>query len=75
MPKKFVTISYLTFQLRKLLKHFKKTVSIFPKIYPASTKYPSLRRAVLHKLTSVYYTIANDKIIVIAIQDNRQDTP
>jgi len=36
-----------------LLRHFEDIVSIFPKIYPASTKYPTLRRAVLHKLTSV----------------------
>lgn len=58
-----------------LLRHFEDTVSIFPKIYPASTKYPSLRRAVLHKLTSVFYTIRDNKIIVIAIQDNRQEAP
>jgi plasmid stabilization system protein ParE len=58
-----------------LLRHFEDTVSIFPKIYPTSTKYPSLRRAVLHKLTSVFYTIRDDKIIVIAIQDNRQNAP
>ena len=35
-----------------LLRHLEDTVSIFPKIYPASTKYPSLRRAVLQTAMS-----------------------
>ncbi len=61
-------------EFENLLGHFENTVSIFPKIYPQSTRYPMLRRAVLHKLTSVFYTIQEDKIIVIAIQDNRQET-
>jgi len=58
-----------------LLKDFEKTVSIFPQIYPKSRKHPELRKAVLHKLTSVFYTIKTKRIVVIAMQDNRQEKP
>ena len=64
-----------TQNFENLLEDFMKTVSIFPHIFPQSRKYPELRKAVLHKLTSVFYTIKTKKIIVIAMQDNRQDKP
>jgi len=50
-------------KFENLLEHFENTVSVFPKIYPESAKYPMLRRAVLHKLTSVLYTIEDDRIV------------
>lgn len=56
-----------------LLEDFERTVSIFPQLYPQSEKYPKLRRAVLHKFTSVFYSIHENKIVIVAMQDNRQD--
>lgn len=58
-----------------LLEDFERNVAIFPQLYPQSTKYPKLRRAVLHKFTSVFYSIKSTGIVVIAMQDNRQDKP
>ena len=58
-----------------LLREFVKNVSIFPSLYPQSQKQPDLRKAVLHRNTSVFYSHKNNKIIVVAIQDNRQEKP
>lgn len=59
----------------KLLSQFEHTVSLFPQLYPASTVHPNLRKAVLHKNTSVFYYLDQDDIIVVAMQDNRQLKP
>jgi len=55
-----------------LLKDFEKMVTIFPHLYPKSNQKPHIRKAVLHKFTSVYYVEKSGEIIVIAIHDNRQ---
>lgn len=57
------------------LKNFEKNVAIFPFLYPHSAKYPDLRKAVVHKFTSIFYKVTSDKIIVVAMQDNRQEKP
>ncbi|QJD95781.1 type II toxin-antitoxin system RelE/ParE family toxin [Mucilaginibacter robiniae] len=57
----------------KLLQHFEKLVAIYPDLYPASTTKPGLHRAVLSKELSVYYTVSETKITVIAALDNRMD--
>ncbi len=59
----------------ELLRSFEKNVSNFPHLYPKSQKFPQLRRAVLHKFTSVFYTVRGTKIVVIAMQDNREKGP
>ncbi len=59
----------------KLLESFERIVVRFPTLYPQSQKYPELRRAVLHKFTTVFYMTEKSKIYVIAVQDNRQDKP
>uniref|UniRef100_UPI00404B9E05 type II toxin-antitoxin system RelE/ParE family toxin n=1 Tax=Fulvivirga sp. TaxID=1931237 RepID=UPI00404B9E05 len=59
----------------KLLSQFEQTVSLFPELYPATNAYPNLRKAVLHKNTSVYYSVDKDSIVVVAMQDNRQLKP
>ncbi|WP_462228077.1 hypothetical protein [Mucilaginibacter sp.] len=56
-----------------MLTSFEKTVSTFPEIYPLSTKNQEVRRAVLSKQLSVFYTIINNEILVIGMIDNRMD--
>jgi plasmid stabilization system protein ParE len=62
-------------EFENLLDEFQKNISIFPKLYPKSNKYTNLRRAVLHKNTSVFYSCTMDKIIIVVVQDNRQERP
>lgn len=58
-----------------LLRQFENTVSNFPTLYPESHKQKSLRRAVVHKNTTIYYIFKEDKVTVIAMKDNRQLKP
>jgi len=62
-------------RFERILKEFEKTVSLFPELYPSSATVPNLRKAVVHKFTSVFYTFENGEIVVIAMQDNRQEKP
>lgn len=58
-----------------LLKQFENTVSNFPTLYPESESQISLRRAVIHKNTTVYYIFKENMVTVIAMKDNRQFKP
>jgi plasmid stabilization system protein ParE len=58
-----------------LLQEFEKTVSFFPNIYPKSKQHPGLRKAVVHRNTTIFYVYGNGEVTVIAIQDNRQEEP
>lgn len=58
-----------------LLKEFEITVSHFPTIYPESKEKKNLRRAVIHKRTTVYYHYSKNIVTVIAMKDNRQGEP
>ncbi len=55
-----------------LLREFELTVSNFPTLYPESNSQKLLRRAVIHKNTTVYYIFSKNKVTVIAMKDNRQ---
>ena len=54
------------------LKKFEHRVKQFPLLYPASLKYPELRKAVISKHQSVIYEIDDDSIRIITILDHRQ---
>lgn len=54
------------------LADFEKIISLFPTLYAESSKM-KIRRAVLSKVLSVYYTITSNKVYIIAILDNRCD--
>jgi len=71
LTKKFSTKEVLKFET--LLKQFELTVSNFPTLYPESQSQKNLRRAVIHKNTTVYYIFDKDKVTVIAMKDNRQE--
>ena len=58
-----------------LLQGFETTISNFPNLYPRSNRQEILRRAVIHKNTTIYYAIENDVITVIAMKDARQNKP
>lgn len=62
-------------KFESLLRQFESTVSNFPSLYPESESQKLLRRAVIHKNTTVYYIFNNDKVAIIAIKDNRQSKP
>jgi len=62
-------------KFENLLRQFELTVSNFPSLYPKSESQKLLRRAVIHKNTTVYYIFDNDKVTVIAMKDNRQKSP
>ncbi len=62
-------------RFEELLRQFENTVSNFPTLYPESQKQKSLRRAVVHKNTTVYYIFKEDKVTIIAMKDNRQLKP
>jgi plasmid stabilization system protein ParE len=56
----------------KALNDFEKIIVFYPTLYSESKK-KRVRRAVLSKVLSVYYSINKNKISIIAIFDNRWD--
>lgn len=70
LAKKFGKKEVVKFE--KLLRQFELTVSNFPTLYPESKKQKLLRRAVIHKNTTVFYIFDKNKVVVIAMKDNRQ---
>jgi hypothetical protein len=54
------------------LNDFESLVSIYPTLYSESQK-KKVRKAVLSKVLSVFYSIKRNKISIIAIFDNRWD--
>ena len=54
-----------------LLTSFEETVSGFPKLYQKFSFRKKLRRAVLNKNLSVYYTIRKQHVFVVSVLDNR----
>ncbi len=60
-------------KFERLLRQFESTISNFPTLYPESISQKLLRRAVIHKNTTVYYIFNKDKVTIIAMKDNRQE--
>jgi len=60
-------------KFERLLRQFELTVSNFPTLYPGSKSQKLLRRAVIHKNTTVYYIFNKDKVTVVAMKDNRKE--
>jgi plasmid stabilization system protein ParE len=57
----------------ELLKSFETAISIYPALYPETSKKAKIRRAVLNKNLSVFYRIFKDRIEVLMVLDNRCD--
>jgi plasmid stabilization system protein ParE len=56
------------------LADFEKIVLSFPILYPLISDNKKIRRAVLGKQLSVFYTYSKSTISIVAILDNRMDT-
>ena len=48
-------------------------IQINPKSFPLSSKSKLVRRSIIAKLTSIYYTIDKDSVKLISIIDNRKN--
>jgi hypothetical protein len=60
------------YKFYQALSDFEKIISVYPTLYSESSKM-KIRRAVLSKVLSVFYSINKNKISIIAIFDNRWD--
>ena len=49
------------------------TISRFPNIFPASTKTPRLRKAVLTKQTIIFYEFKEQVVYITYLFDSRKD--
>ncbi len=56
----------------QVLEDFEKVIISFPTLYAESSKM-KIRKAVLSKVLTVYYSINENKISIISIFDNRWD--
>lgn len=76
--KEYIRVKFTKKEVAKfedLLRQFENTVSNFPTLYPLSENQKPLRRAVIHKKTTVYYIFEDNIVTVIAMKDNRQLKP
>lgn len=63
--------------VRKFIKKIDEQINLIqtnPKAFPSSVKSPSIRRAVVARLTSVFYCVEEDRITLLSISDNRKDS-
>jgi plasmid stabilization system protein ParE len=59
----------------KFVRSIRKEVSqlaIFPFAFPVTNQRKDVRRCVVSKINSIYYSIENDIVLILAIIDNRQ---
>ena len=59
--------------LYRMIRDFERIVAIFPQLYPLIINSKKIRRAVLSKQLSVFYTYSKGNLIITAILDNRMD--
>jgi len=60
-------------KLYNLLSDFEAVVATFPDLYPLIESNKKIRRAVLSKQLSVFYTYLTNTISIVAVLDNRMD--
>ena len=61
--------------VKKFAQKFEKQIELIttnPETFPLSPNSKTIRRSILAKLTSIYYTIDNEAVKLIAIIDNRK---
>ena len=59
-------------KFRKLLQDFEKIISQFPDMFPSSQIKSEISQAVVHKNLSIYYSRTGNRIVAVALRDNRQ---
>ncbi len=75
------TISYLEKNfpgsvIRRLVQKLERILTIIadnPELYPSSQELPHIRRAVILKFNTMYYTVKNNEIIILSFFSNRKD--
>lgn len=55
------------------LGHSLQLISQNPLLFPTTTQRSDIRKCVLSKHTSIYYTIHRDQVFIVTLFDNRQD--
>jgi plasmid stabilization system protein ParE len=60
--------------LHGMLRDFENVIIIFPELYPPIINGKKMRRAVLNKKLSVFYTFSKKFILIASVLDNRMNT-
>ncbi|MFV0554277.1 MAG: type II toxin-antitoxin system RelE/ParE family toxin [Mangrovibacterium sp.] len=74
----YLELNFSTMTARKFAAKFAKQLAIIqktPKIHTFSQKSELVRRALVAKLTSIYYVIEGDEVRIVSIRDNRRSSP
>lgn len=71
IKRKFSAKEVLKF--KTLLQDFEKIITQFPDMFPASSVKPTVYQAVVHKNLSIYFSRKDNKIVVVAMRENRQN--
>lgn len=75
------TISYLEKNfsdsvIRRLVQKLESIITIIsenPELYPSSHELSNIRKVVILKFNTMYYTVRNDEIIILSFFSNRKD--
>ena len=54
-----------------MIQEFESLVSMFPKAFPESKKFPGSRLGLIHKYLTAVYLVTKRQIFVVTIFDNR----
>jgi plasmid stabilization system protein ParE len=57
-----------------LVQEFLRVIVAFPKAFPSSAKYRTLRSGLCHRNVSVIYRVKGNKIEIIRLLDNRSQS-
>ncbi|MBD3330980.1 type II toxin-antitoxin system RelE/ParE family toxin [Candidatus Peregrinibacteria bacterium] len=69
--RKWTELEVNNFKLK--LSHQLNLIKQNPLMFPASSRHPSLRKAVLSKQTTVFYVIQDETVFLAYIHLNRKD--
>ena len=60
-------------RLYNILADFERIIIIFPTLYPLIENSKNVRRAVLSKQLSVFYTYSKNRVSIASVLDNRMN--
>ena len=72
----YLETNWTTKELKGFFQKLEKQLlllSIFPEAYPLSQKKKRIHRCVLTKNLTIYYTVKDDSLVLLALFDTRQD--
>lgn len=62
-------------EIKRFFKKFERSISsiqTFPHAFPASESNPQIRKCVISRLNSLYYSVNETEITILSISDNRK---